>query len=102
VSIHENRLTHSDYSAIIERVCDVVHRWQAQGGFAIGVDDEALRRVAYHSIGCSVYDLRDSELDVIGSLVLRLTSEVYRRRREPWGWWSRPGVAAELVAEVLP
>ncbi len=63
---NENRLTDDD-RARIDATLTVYIRPLIHNGYkpAIGSDSLAMQRLAAHSIGCSLDDLRDSEVDEI-------------------------------------
>jgi len=70
----ENRLTSEDVGRMSAKVREAVARWrspQASGpAYALKAEDRlVLQRLAAHSIGCSIFDLRDSELDIISDII---------------------------------
>jgi hypothetical protein len=76
MSIHDNRLTADDLSAMAVRVDETLAMWRQSRGdhilrqLHIGPESlMALYRVAVHSIGCSDYDLRDCELEQRDTIV---------------------------------
>lgn len=74
MSIHDNRLTKEDEEAILARIAETVAHWQSlstSGRIDVGPAREALRRVAFHAIGCSEADLRDVEIAWIDEQVAR-------------------------------
>ena len=60
------RLTEEDEGRVTARIDETLADWKRAGHsrpVAVGtVEWETLRRLAFHSIGCSVHDLRDSEI----------------------------------------
>lgn len=77
--VEANRLTDSDRNAITARVTEVLKMWRHNAPFGrmpsiCSSDIVALERTAYHSIGCNVHDLRDSELEEIEATVNRLAA----------------------------
>ena len=66
-----NRFESADRIAIVGRIQATIATW---GPTYVGQwsDVQSLERVAAHAIGCTAYDLRDSELEEITSHVLRL------------------------------
>lgn len=64
-----NRLTDQDRERMRKHVRETLALWRGNGPRDVAVDALALRRVAYHSVGCSAYDFRQSELDEISSMV---------------------------------
>lgn len=72
------RLTATDEAAITDRLIDVVGSWtwhQRPRSAITQGDRIALRRIAAHSIGCSLDDLRDSEIDWIDGRIERVITE---------------------------
>lgn len=71
LDLDANRLSDSDRAVIRDRIastvfhysdhCDYVGKWS---------DVPTVSRVAYHAIGCTEYDLRESELSEIRAMVL--------------------------------
>lgn len=60
------RLTTADEAKIIQALEGACNEWRAQGGTPRETTDlPTLLRLGAHSIGCSLHDLRDSEIDWI-------------------------------------
>lgn len=57
---HDSRLTDSDRAVMGTAVRAAVAGWGSSR--VAGTDAVTLVRIAAHAIGCSLYDLRDSEL----------------------------------------
>ncbi len=66
---NENRLTDADRARIDARLTGYVTPLIGNYTLRIGSDDLAMIRLAAHSIGCSIDDLRDSEIDEITATV---------------------------------
>ena len=64
----EYRLTEADEDRMRAAIRRVWHQYETEGGpRERGIEDEAMRRLAAHSIGCSLYDLRPVELQWVDS-----------------------------------
>jgi hypothetical protein len=71
------RLTADDEGRITDRLVDVTGgwNWHGAGPRDAGVDRLALQRIAAHSIGCSLDDLRDCEVEWINGRIERVLVE---------------------------
>lgn len=58
----ENRFSDADRLAILGRLADVTGQWPKEHRSTIDADGLALERTSAYAIGCSIDDLRDSEL----------------------------------------
>lgn len=74
-SRNENRLEDTDRTAarcaVVEALGNWRREWARYDGRTLPRADEqtALLRIAAHAIGCSLYDLRTSELDELAAIV---------------------------------
>lgn len=79
MNIHDSRLTAGDIATMETAVADALETWTVsarQSGAVYlpkGSDAVTLERVAAHSIGCSTYDLRDAEIDIIAGIIDDMT-----------------------------
>jgi hypothetical protein len=76
-----SRLTSSDIETMAVRVRETLRHWirnSADGRFSAYscTDHETLERVAHNAIGCRIYDLRDSELAQVTSLVAIIAADL--------------------------
>lgn len=78
----DNRLTGDDRARMRDAVAGMLTRWddgyRAHHGRPAGryrvqaCDLETLQRAAAHAVGCSIFDLRDVELDEVSEMVRSL------------------------------
>lgn len=66
---NENRLTEEDRCRIHAALTEMVTNWPRTYKPTVGSDALAMTRLAAHSIGCSLHDLRTSEIDEITAAV---------------------------------
>lgn len=74
---NENRLSVEDREAMNRRISDTMRQWPRGFIPKPGSDLLVLKRVAANAIGCSFYDLRDSELDEIDDIVAAAVEAQY-------------------------
>lgn len=69
------RLTAEDESCITERLIEVVSGWTPSERQDGGTNRLTLQRIAAHSIGCTLPDLRDSEVEWLNGRITRVITE---------------------------
>lgn len=74
MNVLEYRFSQGDEHAITSAINGVIGEWRSQqvGTWTAGTNDKhTLMRIAAHSIGCSLLDLRDTEVEYITEQVER-------------------------------
>lgn len=74
-SRNEYRLSAEDESRITERLNEVIKGWSPKERQDGGVARLTLQRIAAHSVGCTLPDLRDSEVEWINGRITRIITE---------------------------